>query len=279
MLKKFTARVATTCAIAATMIVLPAFGSSSKALASQERAGERRADDSNENRSRAKSKRGHGAEAERNAGERRAKRRAVAQRRRRARRLYKTRRGKPAGYAVPASMLRETPPDPPSGNLHLVNVASKESIKINIFDETGDYDIDALRSVTHLFRCKRTSDERDVNPRLLTILSHVYDHYGKPIELLSGYRNQTKTTSFHYKASASDIRVEGVAPRALRQFVDSLDSGGMGIGLYPRTGFVHVDVRPPPSYRWIDYSRSDPGSRDKRPPRNWKHKRRRKLES
>ena len=34
----------------------------------------------------------------------------------------------------------------------------------------------------------------------------------------------------------------------------------MGIGIYPRAGFVHVDIRPEPSYRWTDYS--PPGSSD-----------------
>ena len=46
----------------------------------------------------------------------------------------------------------------------------------------------------------------------------------------------------------------------------------MGIGLYPRDGFVHIDFRAPgqPSYRWTDRSRGasrDPG---KNPNRLWK---------
>ena len=50
----------------------------------------------------------------------------------------------------------------------------------------------------------------------------------------------------------------------------------MGIGLYPRGQFVHIDVRPLPSYRWIDNARPNPNSPDKRPPRGWKRK---KLQS
>ena len=48
----------------------------------------------------------------------------------------------------------------------------------------------------------------------------------------------------------------------------------MGIGIYPVTGFVHIDVRPPPSYRWIDYSPSNPDAGEKKPP-PWVKKRRR----
>jgi hypothetical protein len=44
----------------------------------------------------------------------------------------------------------------------------------------------------------------------------------------------------------------------------------MGVGWYPRVGFVHVDVRPPPSYRWIDYSRSNPDDRGRQLPRGFK---------
>jgi uncharacterized protein YcbK (DUF882 family) len=187
-------------------------------------------------------------------------------------------RHKAQGYAVAESRLLPAPLPPPSGNLHLVNLGSTDDLKVNIYNEDGSYDIEALKSVTHLFRCKRTAAEKDIEPRLLTILSHVYDHYNKPIELLSGFRNQRKTTSYHYKASASDIRVEGVTPKQLRAFVETLDSGGMGIGLYPRSQFVHVDVRPPPSYRWIDYSHSDPDSPDKKPPKGW-NKKKAKLRS
>lgn len=216
---------------------------------------------------------GEGATAEVKAPEAKAKPRAKASRRRRARRGPK-----PVGWAVPESKLRLEPPARPSGNLHFVNLASHESVKINIYNEDGSYNVDALRAVSHLLRCKRTDSERDMEPRLFTVLSHVYDQYGKPIEIVSGYRNQRKQTSYHFKGSAADIRVPGVEPKKLRNFVDSLDAGGMGVGLYPRSRFVHVDIRPMPSYRWIDYSKADPDNPDKRPPRGW-NKKRRKLQS
>lgn len=182
------------------------------------------------------------------------------------------RKPKVEGHAVSEAQLREQPPPAPSGNVHLVNVATHEDLKVNIFNDDGSYNIDSLKAITHLFRCKRTDVERDIEPRLLTVLSHIYDHYGAPLELVSGFRNQRKTTSYHYKASASDIRVPGVTPKALRSYVETLDAGGMGIGYYPKSQFVHVDVRPPPSYRWIDYSSADPDSADKKPPKNWRKK-------
>jgi uncharacterized protein YcbK (DUF882 family) len=177
------------------------------------------------------------------------------------------------GAVVPEERLRATPPPRPSGNLHVFVLATHESLKVNIYNEDGSYNIEALQAVSHLLRCKRTGAEKEIEPRLMTILSTIYDHFGeKRLEIVSGFRNQRRTSSYHFKASASDIRIAGIKPIKIRDYADSLDAGGMGVGLYPRSEFVHVDVRPLPSYRWIDYARSDPDNPDKRPPRGWKRK-------
>jgi uncharacterized protein YcbK (DUF882 family) len=179
------------------------------------------------------------------------------------------------GYPVPDERLRKNLPPPPSGNIHLFDPYRNESLKINIFNRDGSYNLDALKAVSHFLRCKRTDTETQIEPRLLAILSHIYDHFGdRRIEVTSGYRNQMHTTSNHYRGSASDITIPGISPKKLRAFAESLDAGGMGIGLYPTSGFVHVDVRPPPSYRWIDYSATDPDDPKRRPPPNVRRKRR-----
>jgi len=185
--------------------------------------------------------------------------------------------GKFAGVVVPESALRKEPLGRPSGDLELRMNGLDESVKVNIYNQDGSYNVEALRSLDHLMRCRRTDDEKPIEPRLFTILSHVYDHFGgKTIDVVSGYRNQRKTTSNHYKGTATDIRIEGVAPKKIRSFAESIDTGGMGIGLYPRGQFVHIDVRPLPSYRWIDMSAPNPNAAEKRPPRDWKRK---KLQS
>jgi uncharacterized protein YcbK (DUF882 family) len=177
------------------------------------------------------------------------------------------------GAVVPEERLRATPPPRPSGNIHLYVLATHESLRVNIYNEDGSYNIEALQAASHLLRCKRTNAEKEIEPRLFTVLSTIYDHFGeKRLEIVSGYRNQRRTTSYHFRGSASDIRIEGVKIAKIRDYADSLDAGGMGVGLYPRAGFVHVDVRPLPSYRWIDYAKSDPDNPDKRPPRGWKRK-------
>jgi uncharacterized protein YcbK (DUF882 family) len=179
------------------------------------------------------------------------------------------------GYAVPEDKLRQRLPPPPSGNIHLRNAFRSEELKINIFNPDRSYNTDALKQLSHLLRCKRTDTEISIEPRLFAILSHVYDHFGeRRIEITSGYRNQRKTTSNHYRGSATDIMIEGIHPKRLRAFIESLDAGFMGVGIYPDTGFVHVDIRPPPSYRWIDYSPIDPNDPNRRPPPQFKKKKR-----
>jgi uncharacterized protein YcbK (DUF882 family) len=170
--------------------------------------------------------------------------------------------------------LRDAPLFRPSGELKVYAVNFREQIKVDIYNSDGSFNQAALRELDRVFRCKRTGDAKQVDPRLYELLGMIYDHFGgRRLELVSGYRNQRRTTSFHYHATAADIRVDGVAPSAVHAFVATLDSGGMGIGMYPRAGFVHVDVRPPPSYRWVDNSRA--GSRDpgKLPPRRARVKR------
>ena len=186
----------------------------------------------------------------------------------------KGRRPRVSGHVIHEVDLRKRLPPPPSGNLYIHRPIEKESLKVNIFNPDGSYNVDAIQAASHMLRCRRTDTQKDMEPRLLTILSHVFDHFGeRRIDLISGYRNQRKTSSYHYKGTAADIRIEGVPARKLKAFVETLDSGGLGIGIYPLTGFVHVDVRPPPSYRWTDYSPSNPGASQKKPP-PWFKKRR-----
>ena len=179
-----------------------------------------------------------------------------------------------SGNIVPEEKLRKRLPPPPSGNIYLYRPVEKESLKINIFNPDGSYNVDAMKAASHMLRCRRTDTEKEMEPRLLAIISHVFDHFGEHrIDVVSGFRNQRKTTSYHYKGTAADIRIESVPARKLRAFVETLDAGGMGIGIYPVTGFVHIDVRPPPSYRWTDYSPSNPDALQKQPPRWFKKKR------
>ena len=184
-------------------------------------------------------------------------------------------RKKAHGHAVKRSELRKAPQKHSSGELWVFSENMHEEVKVQLYDAEGEFDDTALAALDHEFRCRRTNEERSVDPRLYEILSRIQDHFGgKRIHLVSGFRFQRNEGSRHYHAAAMDIRIPGVSIGKLRAYASSLDSGGMGIGLYPRADFVHVDLRAPgePSYRWTDNSRKGSGAKGKGRSRRAKRK-------
>lgn len=156
-----------------------------------------------------------------------------------------------------ASKLRSEPLDKPSGNVWLYVENLKEEVRVNIYKTDGGFNDESLAKLDELFRCVRSGEVRAVRPELYEQLSRFFDHFGeKRIDLISGFRFQERNSSRHYHASAMDIRIKGVSIREMYAFAESLDGGGMGIGLYPTSQFVHLDYRAPgePSYRWTDTS-------------------------
>jgi hypothetical protein len=100
--------------------------------------------------------------------------------------------------------------------------------------------------------------ERTVHPLnagLLDRLQRIAEHFpGRAIEIVSGYRPRARPGSRHRSGDALDLRVEGVDNAELIAFVRSLEA--TGVGYYPNSTFVHVDVRKEAFY-WVD--RSGPG--------------------
>jgi uncharacterized protein YcbK (DUF882 family) len=148
------------------------------------------------------------------------------------------------------------------GVANLYRVWSEESRRVRLLDERGRVRRAALKDLTYLLR-PRTPNKKDKSPgkephaRLVRLLAQVADHFGgRPVHIISGYRHPggyTKTTSRHVAAQAIDFRIPGVPIEALRAYCSKLDH--VGVGFYPRSQFVHLDVRRD-SARWTDYSGS-----------------------
>ena len=86
--------------------------------------------------------------------------------------------------------------------------------------------------------------------------------YDAPLEVISGYRIgglNASETSRHAAGRACDIRINGVGVLDLARTVEQRFAH-VGVGYYPTSAFVHVDVRES-SYYWID--RSAPGQRSR----------------
>jgi uncharacterized protein YcbK (DUF882 family) len=173
---------------------------------------------------------------------------------------------------VPAAELRTEALPKPSGRIVVFSRNVHEQADVNIYNEDGSFNQAALARLDRVFRCRRTGEERAMDPRLYEILSILYDRWGKQIEVNSGFRYQRNEGSRHFHASAMDVQIAGVAPGELYRFATRLDGGGMGIGRYPHNGFVHIDYRAPgePSYRWTDTHRDGRGSAGKAPSKMWR---------
>ncbi len=96
------------------------------------------------------------------------------------------------------------------------------------------------------------------HPRVLDLVYAATLHFGAPyVTLISGVRRD-RSGSRHSHGLAADVVLPGVEDEELAAFFRA--QGFVGVGTYPRSGFVHVDTRDQ-SYFWIDYSA--PGRRGK----------------
>ena len=90
-----------------------------------------------------------------------------------------------------------------------------------------------------------------IDTELVDILQKIRNHFGKPVNVNSGYRCATHnknvggvSSSNHTKGKAADITVVDVAPAEVAKYAESI--GVKGIGLYETAAdgfFVHVDTR------------------------------------
>jgi uncharacterized protein YcbK (DUF882 family) len=145
------------------------------------------------------------------------------------------------------------------GNAVLYRDATHERRSLALVDRRGRVPPDTLRVMARLMRPR--ADRRrgkEPHPRLVRLLAQVSDHFGgRPVHVISGYRRPggyTKDTSRHVAGQAIDFRIPGVPLEALRDYCSKLRR--VGIGYYPNSHFVHLDVRQKDA-RWTD--RSGPG--------------------
>src|ERR1700761_5045304 len=125
-----------------------------------------------------------------------------------------------------------------------------------VYFEQGRYAPQVLNAVNHLLRDYRTGDVHMIDPRLLDLLDHVAMRTGSrdPFEVICGYRSpktnamlhqhseEVAAHSLHMSGMAIDIRLDDAALPHLHDA--ALDLGAGGVGYYPVSNFVHVDVGP-----------------------------------
>lgn len=137
--------------------------------------------------------------------------------------------------------------------LAFYNLHTGESLKTDYWVE-GAYLPDAMADINHILRDYRNDQELPIEPSLLDLLHGLRNTLDttRPIQIISGYRSPATNAllathsegvakgSLHMQAKAIDLHVEGVALDDLRRAAIALNGGG--VGYYPKSNFVHVDV-------------------------------------
>ncbi|HXT98891.1 MAG TPA: DUF882 domain-containing protein [Polyangia bacterium] len=144
----------------------------------------------------------------------------------------------------------------------LYAVNRRETMALRLRDGKGRPVKGMQRRFDHFLRCHYTNVEHKMNPRLMRLLFQTGHHWpGRRLEVVSGYRHPTVAKnphSPHMQGLACDFRVEGVKTAELRDYLRRTFEK-VGVGYYPNSSFVHLDVRKDRSAFWIDYS--GPGER------------------
>lgn len=155
----------------------------------------------------------------------------------------------PAAPATPATPATEEAPRA----LAFRNLHTGETVDV-VYRANGELDRDALREIDWVLRDFRTGEARAIDWRLLDLLWRLRDALDttEPYEVISGYRSAATNAmlrhegrgvargSLHVRAMAIDVRVPDRPLTALRDAALGLRLGG--VGYYPASGFVHVDV-------------------------------------
>ena len=162
------------------------------------------------------------------------------------------------GSAPAQSPTASTKPTPTqqTQDHHLLLYNTHTGERMETVYRLGDqYIPSALAKLDYFLRDHRTGDVRHFDPRLYDILYDLTSSIGQPgaeIDIVCGYRTSSTNeslrahttgvakNSLHIQAEAIDMRMPGIDTLKLRKAALALRRGG--VGYYPHSDFIHVDI-------------------------------------
>jgi uncharacterized protein YcbK (DUF882 family) len=140
-------------------------------------------------------------------------------------------------------------------SLSFYNTHTGQSLE-TVYWSDGKYLRRSLGEINEILRDHRTNEIKPIDPKLLDLLCAIRVNIKskQPFHIISGYRSPKTNArlrkrsggvarnSFHLLGKAADIRVPGCCLVSLHRAAMGLRVGG--VGYYPRSNFVHVDVGP-----------------------------------
>jgi uncharacterized protein YcbK (DUF882 family) len=165
-----------------------------------------------------------------------------------------------AAWAGPSRASRK----PRSPSVELVALNTHESFRLQP-DAAGHLGAKQLHGWNRFLRCHHTGRVHAMATRLAALLYDTSRHFSfARVLVVAGYRapriarEKGNPKSPHKKGLACDFRVEGVPNTSLRDYLRAAFHH-VGVGFYPNSDFVHLDVERKKDGFWIDYS--GPGER------------------
>ena len=140
-------------------------------------------------------------------------------------------------------------------SVSLYNIHTGEWVR-TVYWADGHYIREAVRDINWVLRDHYTDEVRPMNAAVLDLLGMLRHHLDTPNPFLvvCGYRSPATNhmlylrksgvaaNSYHVKGMAIDLRCERRNLAQVRGAAMSLGAGG--VGYYPHSDFVHVDVGP-----------------------------------
>jgi len=138
-------------------------------------------------------------------------------------------------------------------SLALSDLHTGEKVKLDYWID-GRYEAAALAEANRVLRDYRTGEVHPIEPRLFDLLHALKQSMesNDPYEVISGYRSPhtnailheksggVASKSLHMEGKAMDVRLPGRSLAKLHDAAIALGQGG--VGFYPTSDFVHVDV-------------------------------------
>lgn len=158
-----------------------------------------------------------------------------------------------------SSLLATSRPRFTSRKIALYNIHTQEGFEGTYWRE-GSYDEKAMARLITLLRDRRNNKQHPIDPRLFDVLHRLQSTVGvqDPFHVICGYRSKETNLALHKKShgvakkslhvegKAIDLRLENLSLKELCHAARSLKAGG--VGYYPKSNFIHVDIRAKPAY-------------------------------
>lgn len=141
----------------------------------------------------------------------------------------------------------------PSKEISFFNTHTSEKLSVE-YCAGGEYCSEALQEINYILRDFRTGDIKPIEPSLIDLLHAITNKIDpdSQIHIISGYRSPATNFSLsnnnggvakhslHMDGKAIDIRIPDCDLSTLRQVAMRMQVGG--VGYYPKSNFVHVDI-------------------------------------